>query len=353
MMIRHWLARAVLLATVMAPCGAAAQVADGLLGAPCALDADCAAGELGCYLASAELGAPGPAGGLCTAPCLADADCQGINAAAVCFGGVCLEGCTVDSWFGAALDPDKCHGREDMACSSRDPSSPFQVPLSGPACTPRGASDAACGVGLFCNPQSGLCEPAPPTGDPPGAQCDPFGASTCAGVCAGVCGEPCVLVAAIGCSASSAASPRRAAACLSQFGGSGVGDLGLCDMLCNCSSDCPPDTFCEPTDFGGRFDAAGSCTPGPRPSGDPDCLAGSAGAGSELGCAYGPVRSCRTATCLGTAECLPSGEYGDCQCIPSALGGSAEAGEAGEATGGASGGDSGGFANNDAGATPA
>jgi MYXO-CTERM domain-containing protein len=342
-MARCWLMGTVLAAALLAPSSAAAEVRDGLLGAPCALDSDCAAGGLGCFLASAELGTPGPSGGLCTAPCFTDEDCQTVNAAAVCLGGVCLEGCTPGSWFGAALDPDKCHGREDMACSSQDPSAIFATTSIEPACTPRCASDAACGPDLFCNPSTGLCDPAPPTGDPPGARCDLFGANTCAGVCVGVCAEPCVLGAANGCSASSATSPLGAA-CLSAFGGSGVGDLGTCDALCNCSSDCPPDTFCEPLDLGGRFDEAGLCSSGPRPAGAPDCLEGSAGAGGAPDCPYGAVYPCRTtAGCLGTAECLPSGEYSECTCVPIADGGSAgsaDAGAAGVEAGGSGGRDS-------------
>jgi hypothetical protein len=150
-----------------------------------------------------------------------------------------------------------------------------------------------------------------------------------------LCLEPCVLGASVGCGASNASSPVGSA-CLIAIGGSGVGDLGGCVELCNCSSDCPGDAACEPWDFGGRFDAAGACAVTRRISGAPDCLDGGAGTGSALGCAYGPIRSCKINGCLGTADCLPSGEYSACQCISSADGGSsgdANAG-AGQAAGG-------------------
>jgi hypothetical protein len=331
-MTRCWLASAVFAATLIAPCGAAAQVTDGRLGSACASDLECAAAGLLCYLPSAALGAPGPAGGLCTAPCVADADCP--NGTAVCLGGVCLEGCAVDSWFGAALDPGKCHGRQDMACSELDPANVFTA-LSAPACTPRCTSDAQCGADLFCNLSTGLCQAAPAAGDAPGTRCDSFSPNTCAGLCNGVCLEPCVLGASVGCSASNASS-SVGSACLIALGGRGVGDLGACVELCNCSSDCPGDAACGPWDFGGRFDAAGACAVTRRIAGAPDCLDGSAGAGSALGCAYGPIRSCRINGCLGTADCLPSGEYSACQCLSSADGGSsgdASAG-AGQAAGG-------------------
>jgi MYXO-CTERM domain-containing protein len=335
-----WLARVALAASLVAARGAEAQVQDGRLGAPCAADADCSAGLICLLPQSTELGPGGPAGGLCTLQCAVDDDCRTVNETAVCeswddtYAGYCFESCTINSWFGPELDPTKCHGRQDMVCDSFECS---PLCLGAAICFPHCARDDQCGVGLFCNPADGLCESSPSEGDPPGSPCD-VSADACSGWCyGGVCLEPCVIGAPLTCSSSTGGS-SQGAACVIPWDGSGVGDYGLCAELCDCSSECPDTTFCEPWDFGGRFDAAGVCTPGPRPSAAPDCLNGSAGSGSALGCTYGAVHACKTAACLGTADCLPSGEYSECKCIASGDAGSADAG----AASGGSGSDAGG-----------
>lgn len=309
-MNRSLLAHALFVASVCIAARAAAQAQAGLLGASCATDSDCGdedASGLGCLRASAEFGERGPAGGLCTAPCTVHADCWSWDETAVCASqpGVCVEGCTRGSPRPDTWDPSKCHGRQDMACSA-----------SSRACTPRCARDDQCGVGLHCNPATGLCDPKRVTGDPPGTACDRFsGANPCAGVCLGICGELCTIGAAVTCGVSRFHSSLRAV-CLGEIVASSVGDLGYCAELCNCSSDCPSDTVCAPWDFEGRFEAAGLCVAGTRPAGAHDCVNAPTDAATASSCAYGSVRACKTAACLGTASCLPNGEYGDCRCIP-------------------------------------
>jgi hypothetical protein len=139
---------------------------------------------------------------------------------------------------------------------------------------------------------------------------------TCIGLCqANRCVDPCVIGALLACSAVHSKS-ELGAACVLPVSGSGVGDLGLCAVLCDCSSDCADDEFCRSWDFLGKFKAAGACERGPRPSGMPDCLDEGTDASHPVGCAYGAIRACKTATCLGTAACLPDGSYGMCECLP-------------------------------------
>jgi hypothetical protein len=75
-----------------------------------------------------------------------------------------------------------------------------------------------------------------------------------------------------------------------------------------------------PIELDDALEAAGICESGERSSDVPDCL-GAGGRADVAECEYGPVRACRTAECLGTADCLPDGTYGECHCLPSGTAG--------------------------------
>jgi hypothetical protein len=311
---------------------ARAEARDGQLGSKCDADDPCSAPGLFCMLSTGSApAASGPAGGLCTAPCLRTEDCRPFADTALCFGGICVEGCVPNTSFGEAFESTKCHGREDMGC---DVDCPYAscMSLSG-FCKPRCATDEQCGLDLFCNVATGECQAAAPGGDPVGSPCDPFASEpTCRGFCLldldvlythdrveGVCVERCVVGAELACGTSP--TNGVGAACLGVMATHGTGDLGVCAALCNCSSDCHDDQRCDRVELGGRFDALGLCSRGPQPPGAADCLSEGGEGGAASGCLYGAVRACRIDDCLGTAECLANGEYSACQCLPSGAGG--------------------------------
>lgn len=274
-----------------------AHASTTLLGANCVSDQDCEADGLLCWLPSGELGLEGPSGGLCTAHCDFHDDCWALDPTAVCNDdGMCLEGCVL-----GVEQETKCHGRADVAC----------IEWGGdPTCHPLCTGDASCGEDLFCNPVTGLCGSSAAPGAAPGTSCDPFGPDICAGSCRGVCLESCVMGRGSDCARTAKVS-SLGAACLAPWQGGAVGDLGACLPLCNCSGECPDAMLCVAADLGDGYDAAGVCTAGPRIAAASDCI-DDARAGE---CPNGPLRACRSpAGCLGTAECLPSGEYGDCHC---------------------------------------
>jgi hypothetical protein len=315
---------------------ATADVLDGRLGSRCGEQEACGETGLLCLGPDSTVFAGGPAGGLCTAPCLGDTDCHYFDASATCAAGVCFEGCTLSTALGGELDGSKCHGRDDLACTVFCTDSSCADIVGG--CIFSCATDDQCGEGLFCNRGTGLCQASPLGSEPIGSPCDLLAVeTTCQGSCvvhpdagsvgltAGICAESCTLGAMHACGAD--AEDRRIA-CLGSPGSYGIGDQGRCWSLCDCSSECLEDERCERTDFGGRFDALGICNKGPRFAGAQDCLAHLDQDGAGTDCPDGPVRACETATCLGTAECLPDGRYSDCRCLnDDASGGAQQAGD--------------------------
>jgi len=325
---------------------AGAQVGDGRLGSTCTADADCAAG-LTCILPTAtdfrSVSEPpergGPAGGLCTVSCAEDPECWVHDETAIChpIDGFCREGCRTNEPLGDALTPEKCHGRSDMACAPigcADSDCRTTVDFCSELCW----VDEQCGIDLFCNLRTGLCQSSPAEGDPPGSACNFTAAeNSCLGLCdldpvelyghqrlAGVCVEPCVIGAPMACGGPRGGGKGRA--CLRRLEAAdkyGIGDLGACATLCNCTSDCADSEVCEPWGLGNRYDAAGVCARAARQPGAPDCLNPNSDAGAS-GCSQGEQRLCRIGACLGSTKCLPSGEYGDCECISSTDAGTAD-----------------------------
>ena len=236
------------------------------LGRACASDAECGDGLFCATADSGELmDGAGPARGLCTAECTNDGTvCWQFDPDAICYvvppetqpiRAFCFESCSFGPQGLMAFDPNKCHGRQEVACSP--------LAISGrPTCLPQCNSDQDCPSGRFCNPTTGLCHDVAVTGDPVGSKCDP-GADTCRGECISfpfmnggstqMCFERCVTGALPACGWNGPGTGPADAFCVYAYtevlngGGPGLGDIGSCGQLCNCNSDCRnPDVQCEP-----------------------------------------------------------------------------------------------------------
>jgi hypothetical protein len=221
---------------------------DSALGTPCVRDSDCE-GVLSCLTStgSAWLGGGAPHG-YCTATCDTDGDCETIEADAVCVGvgsqAVCVATCL------AGDSGAKCQNRVDVAC---DPIVFFDFGIS--ICRPMCRNDEDCD-GRLCDLGSGACVSQLPDGDPIGSSCNPslgIDESTCAtgqclpgatpgtdglGVCTGLC-----TVGAGGCGTTEGMLDAGEPFCLPMWGGTTVGDLGLCMQSCNCDDDCDAEGF--------------------------------------------------------------------------------------------------------------
>ncbi len=325
----RWPLLAALAASSISTLASATPRLDGQLGAPCSTNADCMGPEQWCWVTNLENEQYAPAQGLCSRGCADDSLCQAIDPGAVCVSGRCFEGCALDSPAGGEPDSPKCHGRENFACTQISPAS--GAVYARPFCTPLCTGDDACVRGSVCT-NEGICADYRPPGGLPGDPCDRH--NICRGMCFQACVEPCVLGPNNACPLTNDASPKGAA-CLDLVSGNDDGDLGGCRALCDCTSDCPAGMRCEAWDFEGRYAASGACAWGPPLTDAPDCLAAVSEA-TTSDCAYGPVRACKTETCLGTAECLAGAGYSECRCLESEAeegGGSAGADESDAAAG--------------------
>jgi len=196
----------------------------------CQADSDCGGGAGICIGVGAQ-GAPfggGAAGGYCTAKCKSNADCGAANR---CVSGRCERHCALakpDIAF-TMLDPAKCHGRRDLACSA----SSLCVPMCG--------SDSQC-EGRHCDPKRGVCTDTVPAGLPDGRSCTAD--ANCLGRCvhyvggAAICGSVCSL----GGEPDSEDCGGRGQCMIADTYDS-PGSLGYCVPPCNAHSDCNMPTF--------------------------------------------------------------------------------------------------------------
>jgi len=232
-------------------------IVDENTGAPCTQDADCASGEF-CsgpddFFYPAGPSAGGAAFGYCTRDCIQNQDCGAGNR---CMDGLCVESCFTMgplSGVGEPLDPAKCHGRDDVACTPTG---------LGAVCMPTCPVDAAGCGGLACDPRTRTCVSTPNAGLPTGAACDPA-ADACAGVCtemplpgggsAPLCAERCVLGGSV------AFDCEGQGICLSPFP-YGAGDAGDCFVPCTSHADCAtPAAWCVAALVGGVCAPTTSC----------------------------------------------------------------------------------------------
>jgi hypothetical protein len=217
----------------------------------------------------------GPAKGYCSTDCTNDdticAQFQATGAAPVqCLAfesgqSWCFEGCTFGPDGLTQFDPNKCHGRQEVACAPLDE-------VGTAACLPQCNSDTDCGGGLTCNPRTGSCgttaltcsvTPCLSLGSPCVQDID-GGTNQCKGQCIGfvhqsgqdpftyMCAENCTLGAAPSCGWTGPGTGPSPAACLFvstiilDNGGAGIGDRGSCGQLCDDNCDCSnPDLVCN------------------------------------------------------------------------------------------------------------
>jgi hypothetical protein len=233
--------------------------------------------------------------GLCTLDCTTDAAiCGRIERGSVCAKfndtmSYCREGCQWGPQDATALDPGKCHGRSEMACGYTRVATGVTCPngtcggtghcLSNqcyqlpPTCNPICNSDADCSAGTFCDPRSALCTDAQPPAnlDSIGEACSTSSSNTCAGWCVAlgphpVCTRDCTK-GVDGTCGWSGSGPASAACVLtvgliSDNGGAGAGDYGVCMQLCDCPSDCAAAGLkCArlQAEAAARFGRAGTC----------------------------------------------------------------------------------------------
>ena len=221
-----------------------------LLGSACDFDYECGSG-LGCMRAdSGIIDGASPPKGLCTVGCSTDASCQTHAPGAKCVmltstAAYCLEGCAFGPEENRSLDPNKCHGRSELACG----------PIG--ACLPRCNSDSDCQAGWFCHPRDGLCRQEPASGlavGDVGSLAD--GGDPCRGTCTttsagdagsiSLCAEGCTLGAQFSCGFLDTSNPAPAFCLFGAPGvtGAGPGDLGECVKLCDCDTECPSPQGC-------------------------------------------------------------------------------------------------------------
>lgn len=218
-----------------------------------------------------------PAGGYCTLSCEADAECPDPGSHCMPTGGVnggseCVLGCEFGTpafdYGEQPLDPNKCHGREDVGCFPQFGDYSLCMPMCG--------SDSQCPAGKVCHPLLTVCVDEAPPGKQFGEECD-IDLQDCAGHCMRltgtqkqtICTNLCVLGGAFEesldcggidngwCIARGADAPA-----------SGLGDRGYCVPSCQTQEDCrTPDFFCV-----ARLPAStGLCMPAVECTTDADC----------------------------------------------------------------------------------
>jgi len=244
------------------------------LGAACTSNDQCGMGNR-CILATANdpiLGG-GPAGGYCSRDCATNTDC-GNNG--VCIGaqqgtpGSCFLACEngpAPMFIDEPLDENKCHGREDVACTG------LQAGLT--ACLPVCGSDTQCG-GRMCDPRAGVCVDNANTGLGIGAACDPEATDdACAGTCIGfsdggsMCSQACVFGGSL--EGTPDCGGLDKGLCIFLPEGSGAGDYGVCTAACTEHDDCQnPLFFCSSVPW---YDGNGFCFNAPQCSNGSECQA--------------------------------------------------------------------------------
>ena len=223
------------------------------LGLPCAVDSDCGPASR-CLASTANitaLGGGGPAGGYCSSDCATNSDCPAPGG--VCLGasamsvGICVLACDLGPslmTYNAPLDPEKCHGREDVRCAAIDANGTS-------VCLPTCGRDDQCAPGRVCDPYTITCVDVAHSGLPMGASCDPMAQMPeCAGRCVTFsggttsCSSPCVLGGDFTDLAAVAdCGGLDKGVCTYAATGYGAGDVGYCAEVCTAHDDCQNPSF--------------------------------------------------------------------------------------------------------------
>lgn len=271
----------------------AAQKAE--LGAPCTRDRDCPQQAFCLQPAADQLFGGGPPHGVCVADCsggearcaeFANARCVGVAPEPLASGGpaLCFESCQL----GRASEP-KCHDAPHVACA------PLESDDSAAFCRPLCTRDEECASGA-CDPAHGVCVASAVLDPSFGQRCDPEAApepvadasaepspdagaepadaavsdelASCAGACVqlngapSVCSRRCVFGTTDECAPASGGLRRGGCIFASRQGG--IGDLGYCAELCDCSDDCIDASFVcdafDDNDLESAFGRKGVCT---------------------------------------------------------------------------------------------
>lgn len=219
------------------------QMNDEGIGAACDDDNDCG-GMLICLTSDVDyqvFGDGGPGNGYCSALCEEDADCPNDGA---CFGEGdgkrCIETCIIgepeQEFLDSPLDPEKCHGREDVRCATVN---------NQDICIPTCVTDDQCGQ-RFCDPQQAICVDEPHTGIANGEPC-PDG-DECEGICVTftddntMCSNWCVkggdeLTLTVECGGPTVGL------CAFSPAANELGDYGFCTEACTTHADCQGPNF--------------------------------------------------------------------------------------------------------------
>jgi hypothetical protein len=243
------------------------------LGAVCTSSSVC--GGLTCLTAAnSDLWGGGPANGYCTMDCSGSLVSDSAADPCTPIGGICVvasltspptraycvKKCTPGPAMGSGdfgkFDPNKCHGRKDVACT------PFQDEQGNPVasgCLPNCTDDSQCAAaGKKCDPSSAVCVTAPHTGLAFGSNCTQWALSDgdagtgCAGLCLGVikcpdasasdpnyaaffCTQSCVLGDFNSCGYQ---KQPQAGICVWAEASAGNGDMAFCGQMCDTNADC-------------------------------------------------------------------------------------------------------------------
>ncbi|WP_434041435.1 MULTISPECIES: hypothetical protein [Sorangium] len=242
------------LGILLAACGGgdtAPSERGGSIAAMCASDTDCEAGLL-CVQPSADdpVFGGGPANGYCSKRCSTHGDCSD-DMSTLCAtdasgqSGACVLTCTIGPalrYLNDPLDPTKCHGRDDVRCTSID--------LNANVCLPTCGDDTQCPRGRVCDPRGNVCVDTARAGEAMGAPCDPAATTlACAGVCApfedgvGICSSRCVLGGEDASTPTSECGGPQNGYCLYRTPESGAGDEGVCAPACASQDGCQAPAF--------------------------------------------------------------------------------------------------------------
>ena len=234
----------------------------------CETDSDCGNAEGATCVAATDDDAVfmgGPSNGYCSKKCQKSGDCPGESSICVKAGadteGRCVLGCTIgpkSNDLDAMLDPEKCHGRDDLRCSA--------LSNGSTVCLPGCGNDGYCPSGMVCDLRYNVCKAMAYPGKGLGQTCDPAAMTPeCSAICIpdpsgkGLCTAQCVRGGDM-----DDCGGLDKGACLftpNKPADVGAGDIGFCTAACTAQEDCAnPMMWCA--HLNGLPPEYGYCVPG-------------------------------------------------------------------------------------------